>query len=450
MARISAAVLACLCRFALAAPYSFITLGDWGSVALGNPEHTKTVRDVAEQMGKVAAEKAAQFVVNVGDNFYHCGIQSTSDKQIEEDYTSVYTAPSLQVPWYSALGNHEYGYNVDAQVEFTQADPTRRWYMPARYYAKRVALAAGQHLTMIVLDTNPCIAAYRSSDASGWDPCSSEWPTCDPIKEGECRFHENIVSQDCDAQHAWLREQLGSVDRSDWLLVVGHHPADEIDVRDFLSVVQGHGFDLYLNGHVHDLEHYAIDGNGAYVTSGAGGMVHTEDQDNDPRCKVGDAGFLGAFERRSEMIFKETTAGFTLHTFSEDFATLRTDFYSYTGEVLHNFTISKGKPSPAPPPGPGPAPGPPAKCGGAGAWPCASGCTYVHKASERKCSVEATGALTAPRCPLDARSAAAAPRRSPSEAPGGLLRRPLGRCGYRSGLQQAVPACGHLAVALMI
>ena len=34
-----------------------------------------------------------------------------------------------------------------------------------------------------------------------------------------------------------------------------------------------HGFDLYLNGHVHTLTQYTLDGKGAYVTSGAGAMV---------------------------------------------------------------------------------------------------------------------------------------------------------------------------------
>ena len=59
------------------------------------------------------------------------------------------------------------------------------------------------------------------------------------------------------------------------MIVVGHHPADEIDVQDFTTAMQEHGFDLYLNGHAHTLTHYAVDGNDAYVTTGAGAMVDT-------------------------------------------------------------------------------------------------------------------------------------------------------------------------------
>mmetsp|Transcript_60892 Transcript_60892/g.181433 ORF Transcript_60892/g.181433 Transcript_60892/m.181433 type:complete len:412 (+) Transcript_60892:91-1326(+) len=373
------------CSLAQATPYSFITLGDWGAVGLGS-FHVNAVKEVAEQMGRTAAERQAEFVVNVGDNFYYCGIQNTSDFQLQEDYISVYTAEALRVPWYSALGNHEYGYNVDAQVQFTQDDPTKRWYLPSRFYTKRIEMGAGQHLSLIVLDTSPCVSAYRSSSPSGWDPCSSEFPTCDPIMEGPCRFHENILEQDCGTQFAWFQTQLASVDKSDWLIIMGHHPADEMDVEDFLSVMQAHGFDLYLNGHVHVLEQYSVDGNQAFVTSGAGGMVHTADQDNDPRCQ---AGFNGTgLGRGTESVFRQKTAGFTAHTFSEDFTTLKTDYISTNGEVLHSFTVTKGKPGPGPSP---PPPGPAGKCGGAGAYPCTDGCRYIHKRNEGACSVEKYG-----------------------------------------------------------
>jgi len=352
-----------------AEPYSFLTLGDWGGMALGG-FHVKTVNDVAQQMGLVGAANSAQFVVNVGDNFYYCGIQNTHDHLIGEDYTSVYTADALQVPWYSALGNHEYGYNVDAQVQFTKVDPTGRWYLPARYYTKRVQLAEQQHVTFIVLDTNPCIQDYRGSDPNKWDPCGSDFPTCAPTDEGTCHFHDNILTQDCGAQFSWFKQQIASVRKDDWLIVVGHHPADEVDVEDFVSVLEGHGFDLYLNGHVHTLQHYSLNGNGIYVTSGAGAMVRTPDQ-------VARNGTHG--KSRYESIWESKIAGFTLHTFSEDFSSLRTDFISSTGDVLHSFTVSKRGPSPSPSP---------SQCSG---YPCQDGCTYIHKANEGACGVQKYG-----------------------------------------------------------
>ena len=70
--------------------------------------------------GATASELDAQFLVNTGDNFYWCGIISTEDFQVATDYLDVYTADPLQgMPWYSVLGNHEYGYNVSAQIALT-------------------------------------------------------------------------------------------------------------------------------------------------------------------------------------------------------------------------------------------------------------------------------------------------------------------------------------------
>jgi len=296
-------------------------------------------------MGKTAAEIDAKFVVNTGDNFYYCGIKNTSDFQIDTDYLSIYTAPSLQVPWYSILGNHEYGYSVEAQIQLADEDPSSRWVMPARYYTQRVELGSGQYMTMIMLDTSPCIGEYRSESKSGWDPCGSDFPTCDPIDEGECQFHDNILSQDCSSQFEWLKTQLPAVPSEDWLVVVGHHPLDEVDVEDFTTVVQQHGFDLYLNGHSHTLQQYTIDHAGAYITSGAGSMVSTSDQHHDLRCsaelEIGES-VISSSGHSYQSVFNSKTAGFTVHKFNSDFTTLTNDFVSYTGKVLHSFTVTKG------------------------------------------------------------------------------------------------------------
>jgi hypothetical protein len=40
-------------------------------------------------------------------------------------------ADLIQYPWYHVLGNHEYGYNVSAQLDLTGL--VRNWNLPARY-----------------------------------------------------------------------------------------------------------------------------------------------------------------------------------------------------------------------------------------------------------------------------------------------------------------------------
>ena len=74
--------------------------------------------------------------------------------------------------WYGALGNHEYGYSVEAQLQLGETYPN--WILPSRYYSKRLQLQGSQYLSMIFIDSSPCVSEYRSSDPAGWDPCSTE------------------------------------------------------------------------------------------------------------------------------------------------------------------------------------------------------------------------------------------------------------------------------------
>lgn len=125
---------------------------------------------------------------------------------------------------------------------------------------------------------------------------------------------------------------------------MGHHPIDEIDEEDFTSALQDHGFDLYLNGHAHTLTQYTIDEAGAYVTSGAGAMIATADQDHEhTRAKVeGQDLNTTASQHSYQTVWNQKVAGFTLHTFSDDLSTLTTDFVTYTGDTVHSFTVTKG------------------------------------------------------------------------------------------------------------
>merc|ERR550537_2133709 len=133
---------------AWASGVSFLTVGDWGGAALDEPSkpYDQNVKDVASQMAKTAKEKGIKFVVNTGDNFYWCGIQNTSDFQVATDWVNTYADPSLQVPWYGVLGNHEYGYNVSAQVALGEI--YQNWIMDDRYYSRRVQLDGSHYATM--------------------------------------------------------------------------------------------------------------------------------------------------------------------------------------------------------------------------------------------------------------------------------------------------------------
>eukprot|EP00467_Chlorarachnion_reptans_P008534 CAMPEP_0114527278 /NCGR_PEP_ID=MMETSP0109-20121206/23522_1 /TAXON_ID=29199 /ORGANISM="Chlorarachnion reptans, Strain CCCM449" /LENGTH=455 /DNA_ID=CAMNT_0001709215 /DNA_START=20 /DNA_END=1388 /DNA_ORIENTATION=- len=347
-------------------PYTFLSIGDWGGAALETPSYTakKNVYAVAGAMANKASESNPQFIINTGDNFYWCGIQNTSDFQIAADWLNPYKAESLQLKWYGTLGNHEYGYNVQAQLDMPQK--YENWIMDDRYYTKRIEVSDGVYISLVVIDTSPCVQEYRSSSQSGWDPCGSEYPTCslssDPSDEfeGPCKFHENIISQDCTAQLSWFKNAMASIPDGDWKIVVGHHPIDELDVEDFTSVLQDAGFDLYLNGHAHTLTQYTVDGSGAYVTTGAGSLVNTADQlggtphkDRTRSKTEGVETVQSPLGHSYKTVWNQKVAGFTFHSFNSDYTELTTDFITYAGEVVHSFTVTKGSspsPSPAQPP----------------------------------------------------------------------------------------------------
>ena len=133
----------------------FVVIGDWGR------DGASKQRDVAGQMGKAAAASGSKFVIAVGDNFYEDGVQSVDDPHFRASFEDVYTAPSLQTPWYAILGNHDYHGNVDAQIAYSAK--SARWHMPARYYTRTESLPGGGSADFFFLDTSPFLTHYLGS-----------------------------------------------------------------------------------------------------------------------------------------------------------------------------------------------------------------------------------------------------------------------------------------------
>jgi len=341
------------------AAFSFLTVGDWGGEALEEPSkpYHQNVLNVAKAMETAMSHYGASFVVNTGDNFYWCGIGNTSDFQIKTDWVEPFQSKkALQVPWYSILGNHEYGYNFSAQFQITKQ--YKNWIMDDHHYSKRIELGTSHYATFIFLDTSPCVSEYRSAEPKGWDPCGTEYPTCSlsggPDQfEGPCRFHQNIMSIECKPQFTWLQKTLADAPKEDWLIVVGHHGADEIDEEDFTTAMQQRGVDLYINGHEHALTHYLVDNAGAYITSGAGSLVMSKDQLGGTPLR--DRSFQKVNNLELEQmetvpyglghtykpVFHQAVTGFTAHKFSTDFKTLTSDLLDTSGTVLHSFAVTK-------------------------------------------------------------------------------------------------------------
>lgn len=114
-------------------------------------------------MGKVGEKLDIDFVISTGDNFYDDGLNGVDDPAFEESFKNIYTAKSLQKPWYSGkfflltsntrfprslffylfpflsrsylvyvlscavLGNHDYRGDVEAQLSPVLRQIDSRW-----------------------------------------------------------------------------------------------------------------------------------------------------------------------------------------------------------------------------------------------------------------------------------------------------------------------------------
>lgn len=219
-------VLALLCVLCVLprADGAFAVIGDWGRGG------TADQRRVASLM----RAHDVSFVVSTGDNFYPRGLTSTSDPRLLQ-WEEVY-AP--RIPWYLALGNHDYRGNASAQVALTEV--LTFWNMPAPYYD---AVVDGVHL--FVLDTTP-------------------W----------------VSGADVAAQRAWLRAGWRS-SNAVRKVMVGHHPLWTCGYhhdRDAMEDLRATVLPLldgapYIAGHDHNLQHIVRAGARTFV-SGAGASTY--------------------------------------------------------------------------------------------------------------------------------------------------------------------------------
>jgi acid phosphatase len=233
-------------------PLNLLVVGDWGRD--GNAHQL----EVAEQMGKAAKSLGCRCVLSVGDNFYEDGVQSTSDPQWRSSFEAIYSASSLQIPWYVALGNHDYRGVPQAQIDYAQV--SKRWRMPSRYYKIPGSQIGAPHLDFFVIDTSPLVHKYR--------------------KDVHSAIAANVASQDVPAQLHWLDAQL-SQSTAPWKIVVAHHTVhsggsghgDTPETTELIEpLLRKHGVQAYINGHDHDLQHIRR-GGVDYLCCGAGSEV---------------------------------------------------------------------------------------------------------------------------------------------------------------------------------
>jgi acid phosphatase len=279
---------------------NFLVLGDWGRK--GRPDQ----QQVADQMGKTGSTLRPSFVISVGDNFYEAGVASLTDEHWAKSFENVYAAPSLQVPWFVTLGNHDYVGNTEAQLEYGKQ--SKRWNMPSRYYAKSFPVGEVK-VDFFFLDTCPAIEAYRQ-------PADTHHPD----------LTKHVLEQDFAPQLAWLDDSLAKSTAA-WKLVVGHHPiysggihGDQPElIAKLLPLLQKYKVPAYFCGHDHDMQHLKADTVELFVSGG--GSEHR------PNLHT------------SHTEYGESVSGFMAVSLGAE--SMQVQIIDGTGAVLHQATVPR-------------------------------------------------------------------------------------------------------------
>ncbi len=247
---------------------NFFVIGDWGRQGDYGQQET------ADSMAKQALDSHPEFIISTGDNFYEYGVSSILDPLWRLSYEEVYHHESLQIPWYPVLGNHDYGLNPDAQIEYSEV--SERWSMPAKYYTQEWILDSGQKILIVYTDTSPFIEGLM---------LSSTFASASPAQQAK--------------QLKWVEDQLAESD-ADWKLVVGHHPVystgimhgDQPEMIElFLPLFEKYKVQAYFCGHDHDIQHLKPSGYTHYIISGAGSMMREAGTDTHAMFTSGENAF---------------------------------------------------------------------------------------------------------------------------------------------------------------
>ncbi|CAN6307345.1 unnamed protein product [Urochloa humidicola] len=256
-------------------------------------------------MGRVGEKLNIDFVISTGDNFYEDGLKSVHDTAFEESFIDIYTAQSLQKPWYLVLGNHDYRGDVLAQLSLVLRK------LDDRFICMRSFIVNAEFVDFFFVDTSPFQRKYWTHPGKH----HYDW------RGGKylANFLENL-------------DQAMKKSIARWKIVVGHHTtrsvSDHGDTKELLKlllpVLKENGADFYINGHDHCLEHISNrDSTIQYITSGGGSKA-----------------WRGVFHpNKDKLQFLYDGQGFMSLQLNQEQAHFI--FYDVSGNILYQWSTSK-------------------------------------------------------------------------------------------------------------
>lgn len=285
---------------------NFLVISDWGREGINDTsKKTPGQLKVAKQFGATATEFTPSFIVSCGDNFHGNGVPSATDPLWIANYENVYTDSSLMIPWYIALGNHDNGGSVEAELEYAKTH--KRWIEPARYFSFTQKLPDSTEALFVVLDSSPFVREYINEKGDG----------------------HHVKGQNVVTQVMWADSVLNA-SKAQWKFAFFHHPAysasskhgstKEIQVM-VLPLFEKYHVDACFSGHDHDLQHSHADGS-TIEFFGCGGGSETR-----PAGKA-------AFTK-----FSKASLGFGAVSVTRN--VMRFSFVDEKGEQVYSYDIRK-------------------------------------------------------------------------------------------------------------
>jgi len=204
------------------------------------------------------------------------------------------------------LANHEYRGNTQAVLDY--ATISRRWEMPARYYAMTCSASKKVDVLLLLIDTAPLIDKYRDNSEE----------------------YKDAGRQSIERELAWIDSTL-NVSKAKWKIIMGHHPVyagttkSESERRDLQQRLQPlldkHGVDMSVSGHIHNFQHIRVpDSSVDYFVNSSGSKARE----------------VEPFE---SMLFGSPDAGFSLCTAKE--TELIITFVNKEGKIIYQYVRRK-------------------------------------------------------------------------------------------------------------
>ncbi|CAO2151617.1 unnamed protein product [Urochloa humidicola] len=238
------------------------------------------------------------------------GLTGVDDKAFEESFTNIYTAESLQKPWYTILGNHDYRGDALAQLSPVLRKLDNRWICMKSFVVN------ADVAEFFFIDTTPFVLKYWNEPKND----TYDWRGVAP--------RETYIANVLKDLNASLKQS-----KATWKIVIGHHAIRSVSehgdtqelVQQLLPILKANGVDLYINGHDHCLEHISSrDSPLQYLTSGGGSKA-----------------WRGIFTPNTDKLeFFYDGQGFMSLRLTNTEAHLA--FYDVDGNVLHSWGLTKG------------------------------------------------------------------------------------------------------------